>query len=113
MEYDGLSLPKLCSTESNTSNRENCVPRIEDYGMIGDCHTAALVSRNGSIDWLCMPSFDSGACFAALLGNEENGRWLITPKGEIKSIERHYRENTLILETTFETEAAPSRLWIA
>ncbi len=80
------------------------MPRIEDYGMIGDCHTAALVSRNGSIDWLCMPSFDSGACFAALLGNEENGRWLIAPAGEIKRVERRYRENTLILETTFETE---------
>jgi GH15 family glucan-1,4-alpha-glucosidase len=81
------------------------VPRIEDYGMIGDCHTAALVSRNGSIDWLCMPSFDSAACFAALLGNAENGRWVIAPAGEIKSIERHYRENTLILETTFETDS--------
>jgi GH15 family glucan-1,4-alpha-glucosidase len=70
MEYDELSLPKLGATESNTDYRERGVPRIEDYGMIGDCHTAALVSRNGSIDWLCMPSFDSGACFAALLGNE-------------------------------------------
>ncbi|MEQ1473143.1 MAG: glycoside hydrolase family 15 protein, partial [Candidatus Acidiferrum sp.] len=80
------------------------MPRIEDYGMIGDCHTAALVSRSGSIDWLCIPSFDSGACFAALLGTEENGRWLIAPAGEVKNIERHYRENTLILETTFETD---------
>jgi GH15 family glucan-1,4-alpha-glucosidase len=105
MEYDELSLPKLCSTESNSDYREPCVPRIEDYGMIGDCHTAALVSRDGSIDWLCMPSFDSGACFAALLGNAENGRWLIAPAGEIKRVERHYRENTLILETTFETDS--------
>jgi GH15 family glucan-1,4-alpha-glucosidase len=78
--------------------------RIEDYGMIGDCHTAALVSREGSIDWLCMPSFDSGACFAALVGNEENGRWLIRPSCEVKRTTRKYRENTLILETTFETE---------
>ena len=78
--------------------------RIENYGMIGDCHTAALVSRDGSIDWLCLPSFDSGACFAALLGSEENGRWLIAPACEVKRVERRYRENTLILETTFETE---------
>jgi GH15 family glucan-1,4-alpha-glucosidase len=80
-------------------------PRIEDYGMIGDCHTAALVSRDGCIDWLCLPSFDSAACFAALLGTEENGRWLITPACEVKRVERRYREDTLVLETTFETEA--------
>jgi GH15 family glucan-1,4-alpha-glucosidase len=73
--------------------------------MIGDCYTAALVSREGSIDWLCFPSFDSGACFAALLGTPEHGRWLIAPACEVKSIERRYREGTLILETTFETEA--------
>ncbi len=79
--------------------------RIEDYGMIGDCYTAALVSREGSIDWLCFPSFDSGACFAALLGTPEHGRWLIAPACEVKSIQRRYREGTLILETTFETEA--------
>jgi GH15 family glucan-1,4-alpha-glucosidase len=79
--------------------------RIEDYGMIGDCHTAALVSREGSIDWLCLPSFDSAACFAALLGTEENGRWLITPDCDVKGIDRRYREDTLILETTFETES--------
>jgi GH15 family glucan-1,4-alpha-glucosidase len=72
--------------------------RIEDYGMIGDCHTAALVSREGSIDWLCLPSFDSGACFAALLGDEENGRWVIRPSCEVKRTRRKYRENTLILE---------------
>src|ERR1700686_5235487 len=79
--------------------------RIEDYGMIGDCHTAALVSREGSIDWLCLPSFDSAACFAALLGTSEHGYWLITPDCPIKRIQRRYREDTLILETTFETEA--------
>ena len=78
--------------------------RIEEYGMIGDCHTAALVSRDGSIDWLCLPSFDSAACFAALLGDAENGRWLITPDCEIKKVTRKYREDTLILETTFETD---------
>jgi GH15 family glucan-1,4-alpha-glucosidase len=79
---------------------------IEDYALIGDGHTAALVSRTGSIDWLCWPRFDSGACFAALLGTEENGRWLIAPVAgdgvEIKAT-RRYRGETLILETDFET----------
>ncbi len=77
--------------------------RIEDYALIGDCETAALVSREGSIDWLCFPRFDSPACFAALLGNEENGRWSISPSQKYRS-ERRYQKDTLILETTFETE---------
>ena len=77
---------------------------IEDYAIIGDCHTAALVGRDGSIDWLCFPRFDSGACFAALLGTEENGRWLLAPSGEIKTIRRRYREGTLVLETDYETD---------
>ncbi len=72
--------------------------------MIGDCQTAALVGKNGSIDWLCWPTFDSDACFASLLGGQSNGFWLITPQAEIKSTRRRYRPNTLILETTFETE---------
>ncbi len=78
---------------------------IEDYGMIGDCRTAALVGKNGSIDWLCWPTFDSDACFAALLGGQSNGFWLITPHEEVKSVTRRYRPNTLILETTFESAA--------
>ena len=77
--------------------------RIEDYALLGDLQTAALVHRSGSIDWCCFPRFDSGACFAALLGTPEHGRWLIAPSGEIRSIERRYRKDTLILETTFET----------
>jgi GH15 family glucan-1,4-alpha-glucosidase len=77
---------------------------IEDYAMIGDCHTAALVSKQGSIDWLCLPHFDSAACFAALLGGAENGHWSITPAEPIRSIRRRYREGTLILETEFDTE---------
>ena len=77
--------------------------RIEDYALIGDCETAALVGRDGSIDWLCWPRFDSEACFAALLGKPENGRWLIAPDGPVRRIERRYRDNTLILETDFET----------
>jgi len=77
--------------------------KIEDYGLIGDCETAALVGRDGSIDWLCWPSFDSEACFAALLGAPEHGRWLIAPAGEITACVRSYRGDSLILETRFET----------
>src|SRR6516165_10784617 len=77
--------------------------RIEDYALIGDCETAGLIAKDGSLDWLCLPRFDSGACFAALLGSPENGRWQIAPAVEIKKVQRRYREGTLILETTFET----------
>jgi len=76
---------------------------IEDYALIGDCETAALVGRDGSIDWLCWPRFDSAACFAALLGGREHGRWLIAPTGSIVRMSRCYRGHTLILETTFTT----------
>ncbi len=84
--------------------------RIEDYAMIGDCQTAALVSREGSIDWLCLPRFDSDACFASLLGMPQNGRWQIRPAGEITGTRRRYRGNTLILETDFETESGAATL---
>ena len=77
--------------------------KIEDYGLIGDCETAALVGRDGAIDWLCWPSFDSDACFAALLGDRKNGRWMLTPADEITSSSRRYLGDTLILETRFET----------
>lgn len=77
--------------------------RIEDYALIGDCETAALVSRNGSIDWLCWPRFDSGACFSALLGGPENGRWLLAPVDEPRRSSRRYRGDTMILETEYET----------
>jgi len=76
---------------------------IEDYGLIGDCETAALVGRDGSIDWLCWPAFDSEACFAALLGTRKNGRWLIAPAENVTRTSRGYRDKTLILETRFET----------
>jgi GH15 family glucan-1,4-alpha-glucosidase len=76
--------------------------RIEDYALIGDCETAALVSRDGSVDWLCWPRFDSDACFAALLGEPKHGHWHIGPKSQAR-ITRQYRDNTLILETRFET----------
>src|ERR1700730_14196879 len=84
--------------------------KIEDYAMIGDCKTAALVGRNGSIDWLCWPRFDSAACFAALLGEYENGRWLIAPKEEPIEVSRRYRSGTLVLETEFRTKTGSATL---
>ncbi|MBV8452274.1 MAG: glycoside hydrolase family 15 protein [Deltaproteobacteria bacterium] len=75
---------------------------IEDYALIGNTYSAALVGRNGSIDWLCLPRFDSPACFAALLGTEQNGRWLIRPEHEAAVSRRRYRGDTLVLETEFE-----------
>lgn len=77
--------------------------RIEDYAIVGDCGTAALIGRTGAVDWLCWPRFDSRACFAALVGNTDNGRWLIAPNAEPTSIHRRYLDDTLVLETTFET----------
>ncbi|HEV8233508.1 MAG TPA: trehalase-like domain-containing protein, partial [Gemmatimonadaceae bacterium] len=77
--------------------------RIEDYAIIGDCETAALVSRAGSIDWLCWPRFDSPACFAALLGGTDHGRWRVAPTDANARVTRRYRGETLILETEFET----------
>ena len=76
---------------------------IEDYALIGDTQTAALVGRDGSIDWLCLPRFDSPACFAALLGDESHGRWQICPCDEVQRTERRYRPGTLVLETDFHT----------
>jgi GH15 family glucan-1,4-alpha-glucosidase len=77
--------------------------RIEDYALVGNCETAALVARDGSVDWLCLPRFDSGACFAALLGTPKNGCWELAPASEIRRTRRRYRKNSLVLETTFET----------
>jgi GH15 family glucan-1,4-alpha-glucosidase len=76
---------------------------LEDYGLIGDLESAALVGRNGAIDWLCLPRFDSGACFSALLGDERHGRWLLAPASEVRATARRYRPKTLVLETEFET----------
>ena len=83
---------------------------LEDYALIGDCETAALVSRTGSIDWLCWPRFDSGACFAALLGGAEHGRWMIEVLDENVRHRRRYREDTLILETMVETADAQATI---
>jgi len=77
--------------------------RIEDYGIIGDTHAAALVGRNGSIDWLCLPRFDSDACFAQLLGDKSHGYWRIAPATDDYQVRRRYRGDTLVLETEFET----------
>ena len=76
---------------------------IEDYALIGDCETAALVGRDGSVDWLCLPRFDSAASFASLLGDPSHGRWLIAPAEKITRVRRRYRASSLILETDFET----------
>ena len=84
--------------------------RIEDYGLIGDLQTAALVGRNGSIDWLCFPRFDSGACFSALLGGARDGRWLLAPDCRVLRVDRRYRERTLVHELDFHTEAGVVRL---
>ncbi len=84
--------------------------KIEDYALIGDCETAALVSREGSIDWLCWPDFSSGACFAALLGSQKHGYWRICPASAGWKSSRKYRDHTLILETTFETAHGTVRL---
>ena len=79
--------------------------RIEDYCLIGDCETAALVSRDGSIDWLCWPDFSSGACFAALLGTKDHGYWSIAPLAKVTDSSRRYVPDTLVSETTFETHS--------
>ncbi|HEY3962358.1 MAG TPA: glycoside hydrolase family 15 protein [Gaiellaceae bacterium] len=84
--------------------------RIEDYALLGDLQTAALVSRSGSIDWLCFPRFDSGSCFGALLGSSENGRWLLAPVGAGASTARRYRDKTLILESEWETDTGRVRV---
>jgi GH15 family glucan-1,4-alpha-glucosidase len=84
--------------------------RIEDYALLGNCRAAALVSKEGSIDWLCFPRFDAPACFAALLGSPENGRWKISPIKAVRSVKRSYHDGTLILETTFHTDEGVATL---
>jgi GH15 family glucan-1,4-alpha-glucosidase len=86
-----------------SGRREEIAVLLEDYALIGDLESAALVGRNGAIDWLCLPRFDSGSCFSALLGDEQHGRWLLAPAGEVRATARRYRPKTLVLETEFET----------
>ena len=101
----GVRAARTTTSKSRSISRHKTMPaRIEDYALIGDLATAALVGRDGSIDWLCWPRFDSDACFAALLGTPEHGRWLIAPADTAGRVTRRYRPNTLILETRFETE---------
>jgi GH15 family glucan-1,4-alpha-glucosidase len=85
--------------------------RIEDYALIGDTQTGALVGRNGSIDWMCLPRFDSGACFAALLGDKQHRRWLLSPASQVRSTGRRYREGSMVLETSPKRE--PCVWWTA
>jgi GH15 family glucan-1,4-alpha-glucosidase len=99
--------------ETRTSSApvaQGSAPRIEDHALIGDLHTAALVTKAGTIDWLCLPAFDSDACFAALVGTANNGYWTIAPTVPIVDVQRRYRKNTLILETEFVTETGTIKL---
>src|ERR1700689_3186179 len=87
--------------------------RIEDYAVIGDLHTAAIVGKDGSIDWLCLPHFDSPSCFSRLLGNESRGFWQLAPAGgdsRILATRRRYRDNSLVLETEFDTDTGTVRV---
>ena len=94
----------------NTRVKHDKPASIEDYALLGDMHTAALVDRNGSVDWMCLPRFDTPACFAALLGTADHGHWLLRPAGVSKQIERRYREGTLVLETTHHVVEGTVRL---
>src|SRR6478735_2282940 len=87
-----------CSARSGMIRRQVALP-IEDYALIGDTQTAALVARDGSIDWVCFPRFDSDACFAALLGERGNGRWLVAPRQAALEVRRSYRKDSLVLTT--------------
>src|SRR5437763_15635191 len=86
------------------------MPRIEDYALVGDLQTAALVRRDGSIDWCCFPRFDSGACFAAILGTADDGRWLLAPSSDPLRSSRRYRHDTLILETVYDVATGSVRV---
>ena len=105
--------PLVSATEPRitpTAAASDLTRRIEDHALIGDMRTAALVTMDGSIDWLCLPAFDSDACFAAIVGNSSNGHWTIAPAIPVAEVQRRYRKNTLILETDFVTEDGTVRL---
>src|SRR4051795_8629758 len=98
------------SIEGRVRARKGGTMRIEDYALIGDMQSAALVGRDGSVDWLCLPRFDSASCCSALLGDERHGRWLVAPAGEVRASTRRYRPGTLVLETDFETDDGTVRV---
>jgi GH15 family glucan-1,4-alpha-glucosidase len=98
-----VSKPSVIDIDEEQGSGMAAALRIEDYALISNCTTAALVGRNGSVDWFCLPRFDSAACFSALLGKPEHGRWLIAPRDPTLRVERHYRDGSLILVTRFET----------
>src|SRR6266513_3488357 len=109
------SSQRLCAdARSTTSPRMNRMnesgTRIEDYAFLSDTQTSALVSRDGCVDWLCFPRFDSGACFASLLGEKENGHWRFFPEEKVETTRRGYRGDSLILETEIETKSGAVRL---
>jgi GH15 family glucan-1,4-alpha-glucosidase len=98
-----------CQTKEKRSLRGDRL-LLEDYGLIGDLQTAALVGRNGAVEWLCVPRFDSASCFSALVGDHRHGRWLVAPAGEVRAVARRYRPGTLVLETDFETDEGAVRV---
>jgi GH15 family glucan-1,4-alpha-glucosidase len=115
LECFAIRCPNLLGASASRDTHLLCdtppvASRIEDYALIGDTHTAALVGVDGSIDWLCVPRFDSGACFAALIGEEGHGRWRLAPAGELRRTRRRYRDDTLVLETDFETAEGTARV---
>ncbi len=106
-EGEGVNVGKLSGSSSAPAYQS---PPIEDYALIGNTHTAALVSRAGSIDWLCFPRFDGPACFAALLGNRDHGHWTLAPEGEVTAVRRRYRKDSLVLETDIITASGAVRI---
>src|SRR5947199_6607797 len=98
------------ATQSDRERYPAMASRIEQYAMIGDTQTAALVGDDGSIDWLCAPRFDSGACFAGLLGDDAHGRWLLAPAAGGRATRRSYRDGTLVLETEWDTPEGTVRI---
>src|SRR3954467_6621601 len=104
------STPTAGGRKTKVSSTSVRTPLIEDHALIGDMRTAALVTKDGAIDWLCLPAFDSDACFAALVGSAKNGRWTLSPTAAVTEVRRRYRKNTLILETEFITGTGTVRL---
>src|ERR1700723_1243894 len=97
-----LGMERLVAKRKRKSSGQLHGSPIEEYSLIGDCETAALVSLEGSIDWLCWPTFSSAACFSALLGTRDHGYWKISPAGKVKASRRQYRAHTLVVETTLK-----------